>query len=183
LKKSEPTWTQVKAKLSAFDRPGLVALIQDLYTAHKENRTFLHTRFSLGEDVLEPYKQTIQRSISPDPGRSARILDISTAKGKQAIVDYRKAVGDPAGLAELTVFYCERAAGFCSDFGNDDESYFEALLDMFQQAVIVANTLPSSSRDELIARLDQVCIICQDFGYGVGDTMADILGKSAENDH
>jgi len=183
LKKSQPTWTQVKAKLSAFDRPGLVALIQDLYAAHKENRTFLHTRFGLGEDVLQPYKQTIQRSISPDPGRSARILDISVAKGKQAIVDYRKAVGDPAGLAELTVFYCERAAGFCSDFGNDDESYYAALLDVFQQAAIVANTLPSGSRDELIARLDQVCMISQDFGYGVGDTMADILGTSTENDH
>jgi hypothetical protein len=30
---------------------------------------------------------------------------------KQAISSYRKAVGEPAGLAEYMVFYCERAAG------------------------------------------------------------------------
>jgi hypothetical protein len=68
-------------------------------------------------------------------------------------------------------------------FGNDDESYYGALIDMFEQAVIVRNTLHGSSRDDPIARLDQVCITCQDFGYGVGDTMADILATSAENGH
>jgi hypothetical protein len=181
LKKSQPTWTHVKDKLAGFDRQGLLALIQDLYAAYKDNRTFLHTRFALGEDILEPYKRTIERSISPDPGLSARILDISVAKAKQAIVDYKKAVGDPAGVGELTVFYCECAAGFCSDFGNDDETYFGALLRVFEQAVIVANTLPAGSRDELIARLDRVRIISHKFGYGVGDTMDDILGTVTES--
>jgi hypothetical protein len=42
------------------------------------------------------------------------------------------AVGEPAGLAELMVFYCEQAAGFCSDIGNDDEGYFDALVRMFE---------------------------------------------------
>ena len=56
--RSQPTWTDVKAKLAGLDRLGLVGLIQDLYAAHKDNRTFLHTRFGLSEDVLKPYKQT-----------------------------------------------------------------------------------------------------------------------------
>ncbi len=55
--KSQPKWTDVKAKLASFDRTGLLGLVQDLYTAHPDNRTFLHTRFGLGEDILEPYKQ------------------------------------------------------------------------------------------------------------------------------
>ena len=55
--RSQPTRTDVKAKLAGLDRLGLVGLIQDLYAAHKDNRTFLHTRFGLGEDVLKPYKQ------------------------------------------------------------------------------------------------------------------------------
>jgi len=38
--------------------------------------------------------------------------DISIAKAKQAISSYRKAVGEPAGLADLMVSYCENAAGF-----------------------------------------------------------------------
>ena len=112
--KSQPTWTDVKAKLASFDRAGLLGLIQDLYAAHKDNQTFLHTRFGLGEDVLEPYKETMDRWLWPD---ALRNQDTSVVKAKQAISNYKKAVGDPAGLAELMVFYCEQASGFAATSG------------------------------------------------------------------
>ena len=137
-------------------------------------RRFFTPALALGEDVLEPYKQTIDRWLWPDVFRKQ---DTSVAKAKQAISNYKKAVGEPAGLAELMVFYCERAAGFCSDIGNEDESYFDALVRMFEQALAVANTLPASSRDALVARLDRVRGISQKFGYGVGDDMDFILAK------
>ena len=166
--KSKPTWTDLKATLASLDRAGLLGLVQDLYAAHRDNQVFLHARFGLGADVLEPYKQTVDRWLWPDV---LRRQDTSVAKAKQAIADYRKAVGDPAGLAELMVFYCERAAGFCDDVGNDDDTYFGSLVRMFEQALAVANTLPASDRDGLIARLDRVRSIGQNFGYGVGEDM------------
>ena len=98
--KSHPTWTDVKAKLADFDRVALLGLIQSLYAAHKENQTFLHARFGLAEDVLEPYKKTIDRWLWPDVFRRQ---DTSVSQAKRAISDYRKAVGDPEGLAELMV--------------------------------------------------------------------------------
>src|ERR1700680_2351522 len=112
--RSQPTWTDVKAKLASLDRIGLMRLIQDLYATHKDNQTFLHTRFGLGEDVLKPYQETLDRWLWPDVLRDQ---DVSVAKAKQAISSYRKAVGKPAGLAELMVFYCERAAGFSNNVG------------------------------------------------------------------
>jgi hypothetical protein len=172
--KSQPAWTDVKAKLASFDRRGLLGLVQDLYAAHKDNQTFLHARFGLGEDILESYKQTIDRWLWPDVFRKQ---DTSVAKAKQAISNYKKAVGEPAGLAELMVFYCERAAGFCSDIGNEDENYFAALARMFEQALSVAHALPANSREALVARLDRVCTISRKFGYGVGDDMDFILAK------
>ena len=42
---------------------------------------------------------------------------------------------DVSGLAELMVFYCERAAGFCSDVGYQDLGYFDALVRMFEKAL------------------------------------------------
>src|SRR5215813_9134901 len=63
---SQPTWTDVKAKLASFDRLGLLGMIQDLYAAHKDNQTFLHTRFGLGEHILTPYKETLDRWLWPD---------------------------------------------------------------------------------------------------------------------
>jgi hypothetical protein len=171
---SQPKWTDVKAKLASFDRAGLLGRVQDLYAAHLDNRTFLHTRFGLGEDVLERYKQTIDRWLWPDAFRKQ---DTSVAKAKQAISNYKKAVGEPAGLADLMVFYCEQASGFASDVGYQDESYFDALVRIFEQALTAANTLPADTRDSLIARLVRVRTMSHKCGYGVGDDLDSILAK------
>jgi hypothetical protein len=172
--KKQPKWTDVRAKLASFDRAGLLGLVQDLYGVHPDNRTFLHTRFGLGENILEPYKQTIDRWLWPDAFRKQ---DTSVAKAKQAISNYKKAVGDSAGLAELMVFYCEQASGFASDVGYQDESYFDALVRMFEQTLVTANTLPADTRDALIVRLDRVRSMSHKCGYGVGDNMDSILAK------
>jgi hypothetical protein len=172
--KTQPTWTDVKAKLAVFDRPALLDLLHHLYAAHKDNQAFLHARFGLGDDVLEPYKKTIDRWVWPDPFRNQ---DTSVSKAKQAISDYKKAVGDPAGLTELMVFYCEQAAGYCRDIGYQEEGFFDALVRMFEQALKSAHTLPDDRRDSLIARLDRVRETSHAFGYGVGDDMDYLLAK------
>jgi len=174
---SKPTWTDVKAELAKFDRPGLLALIQDLYAAYKDNQSFLHARLGLGENVLQPYKETLDRWLWPDVLRNQ---DTSVVKAKQAISSYKKAVGDPIGLAELMVFYCERAAGYCSDVGYQDDSYFNALVRMFEQALKIIILLSSSDRNLLMARLDKVRTLSQNFGYGVDIDMDSLLSKYAK---
>jgi hypothetical protein len=169
---SQPTWTDVKAKLEGFDRLGLLGLIRDLYASDKDNRSFLHARFGLGQDVLAPYKEVLDRWLCPDGMRN---LDTSVVKAKQAISSYRKAVGDPAGLAELMVFYCERAAAFCYDVWRQDESYLDALVRMFEQALRAIAQLPASDRNALMARLDRVRVMSHNFGYSVGDDMDFLL--------
>ena len=171
--KSQPTWTEVKAKLAAFDRAALLDLIHHLYDIHKDNQTFLHTRFALG-DVLKPYKETINRWLWPDPLSNQ---DTSVSKAKQAISHYKKAVGDSAGLTELMVFFCEQAAGYCADLGYQDEGFFDALVRMFEGAIKSANTLPADGRDSFIARLDRVRETSDSFGYGVADDMHFLLTK------
>jgi hypothetical protein len=172
---SLPKWTDVKAKLTSLDRMGLIGLVQDLYAANKDNQTFLHTRFGLGRDVLKPYKETLDRWLWPDPLRNQ---DVSVAKAKQAISSYQKAVGEPAGLAELMVFFCESAAGFSNDVGYQDEGYFNALVNMFEQAIKIARQLSAGDRDALIVRLDRVRTISHNLGYGVGDDMDSLLANN-----
>lgn len=171
-KKPTPSWNDVKAKLAEFDRVGLIALMQDLYAASKDNQAFLHARFALGGDVLKPYKATIDRWLWPDVFKNQ---DTSVAKAKKSISDYKKAIGQPEGLAELMVFYCERAAGFSNDFGLQDQGYFDGLVRMFGQALKAIDALPQDCRAALIARLDSVRHISHNFGYGVGEDMDDLL--------
>jgi hypothetical protein len=128
----------------------------------------------LGGDVLEPYKKIIDRWLWPDVLRN---LDTSVSQAKRAISDYKKAVGDHEGVAELMVFYCEQAAGFCSDIYADDEGYFDALVRMFEQTLKSANALSADRLDDLVSRLDRVRTISLKFGYGVGDDMDFLFSK------
>jgi len=178
-RKNTPTWSDVKTKLADFDRAGLIGLVQDLYAASKDNQTFLHARFGLGDDVLKPYKTTIDRWLWPDVFKNQ---DTSVAKAKKAIADYKKAVGQPDGLAELMVFYCERAVGFSNDMGLQDEGYFDALVRMFEQALKAIAVLTEPQRMPLWGRLDVAYQISRNFGYGVSDEMGDLLAEFDAHD-
>ena len=172
--KTQATWSDVKARLAEFDRAGLIDLVQDLYAASRDNQAFLHARFALGGDVLKPYKAAITRWLWPDMFKAQ---DTSVSKAKQAISDYRKAIGRPDGLTELMVFYCEQAAGFSADVGLQDGGYFDALVRMFEQALKAASSLTAEAQAPLIARLDRVRQVSHNFGYGVGDDMDVLLAE------
>ncbi|MBI1284197.1 MAG: hypothetical protein GC183_07640 [Thiobacillus sp.] len=152
-KKTTPTWSDLKTRLTDFDRAGLLDLVHDLYAASGDNQAFLHARFGLGDDPLIPYKATIDRWLWPDIIKNQ---DTSVAKAKKAIADYRKAIGQTEGLAELMVFYCERAIGFANDVGLDDEGYYDAVVRMFEQALKTVMLLPEAQRAPFLDRLDQV---------------------------
>ena len=177
--RSKPSWSDVKGKLAEFDRPGLIGLVQDLYAANKDNQAFLHARLHLGEDVLKPYKEAIDRWLWPDVFKNQ---DTSVAKAKKAITDYKKASGTADGLAELMVFYCERASGFSCDVGLDDEAYLSALVRMFEQALKAVATLPKTQRPALWTRLRMVRVRSHDIGYGVGEDMDALLTEHGADD-
>jgi len=72
----------------------LVRLIADLYAASSDNRAFLHARFAPGENPVKAYKDVVTRWVYPDVFKHQ---DVSAAKAKNAIADYRKARGDTTG--------------------------------------------------------------------------------------
>jgi hypothetical protein len=100
-RRTSPSWSDVKGKLADFDRAGLIGLVQALYVVSKDNQAFLHARFTLGRDVLKPYKVTIERWLWPDVFKNQ---DTPVANAKKAISEYKKAIGQPGGIAELIVF-------------------------------------------------------------------------------
>ena len=152
-KNASPTWNDVKTALMEFDRAGLRGLVQDLYTTSKDNQAFLHARLGLGHDQLQPFKASISRWISPDPMKAQ---PISVSKAKKAIADYKKAIGRPAGMAELSIFYCEEALGFLESCSMEDESYFAALIRMYGSSLEIVSSLPPAERTTYHERLDKL---------------------------
>jgi hypothetical protein len=94
-----------------------------------------------------------------------------------AIAKYKKALGDPVGLTELLVFYCERAAGFCQDVDYRDTAYFDALVRMFEQALKATANLTVKVQNGFLARLNRVRSIGRQLGNGVGEDMDALLSE------
>jgi len=172
--KSKPTWADVKTNLQRFDRAALLGVLQALYVADEANRDFLHARFGLGEDLLRPYKKTIDRSLWPNAFRGQQT---SVSRAIRAISKYKKALGDPLGLAELLVFYCERAAGFCREVDHRDTTYINALVRMFGQALKATSNLTGKVQNGFLARLNRVRIVGRQLGSGAGEDMDVLLSE------
>jgi hypothetical protein len=100
-----------------------------------------------------------------------RLQDTSVSKAKQAIADYKKALGDAGGVAEPMVFYCERAAGFSLNLSHHDAEYFDALVRMFAHALRIIRALPANVQDALIVRLESVRHISRKYDYRVAEEM------------
>ena len=171
VKPRETTWNDIKAELVQFDRTGLLGLLKDLYALRPENRAFLAARFGIGSDPLAPFKKVISRWIYPDLMKGQ---DVSVAKAKKAIADYRKAVGRPEGITELCVFYCEEAARLVGDCGLEDEAYYSALVRMFEQGLTQAIELPTEERNKMLKRLDAVRESLRGIGWGVSDAVNEV---------
>jgi len=101
----------------------------------------------------------------------------SVSRAKGAIAKYKKALGDPVGLTELLVFYCERAAGFCQDMDYRDTAYFDALERMFEQALKATANLTGKVQNGFLARLNRVRSIGRQLGNGVGEDMDVLLSE------
>jgi hypothetical protein len=179
-KNASPTWSDVKTALLDFDRAGLRGLLQDLYTASKDNQAFLHARLGLGHDRLQPFKASISRWVSPDLMKGQ---PISVSKAKKAIADYKKAIGRPNGMAELSIFYCEEAFGFLEACSIEDESYFAALIRMYGQSLEIVSSLPPAERGTYLGRLDKLRSRGRNVGWTVEEEFNSLWYAAALDQH
>ena len=167
-KNASPTWSDVRTALLDFDRAGLRGLVQDLYTASKDNQAFLHASLGLGHDQLQPFKACISNWICPDVMKNQLI---SISKAKKAIADYKKAIGRPEGMAELSIFYCEEAFSFLESCSMEDESYFAALIRMYGRSLEFVSSLPPAERTTYLERLDKLRSRGRNVGWGVEEEL------------
>ena len=179
-KNASPTWSDVRDALLQFDRAGFLGLVQDLYTANKDNQAFLHARLGLGHDQLQPFKASISNWICPDLTKNR---PISVSKAKKAIADYKKAIGRPEGMAELSVFYCEEAFGFLESCSMEDEGYFAALIRMYGRSFEFISSLPPVERTTYLERLDKLRSRARNVGWGAEEELNGLWHAAALDEH
>jgi hypothetical protein len=164
------SFSPIKKALAKHDRQALVALVGELYALSAQNRDFLDARFAEGDSVLQRYKKTIHDALYPyfmssDP--------VSFRDAKNAISDYRKALGEEVGIAELFVYAAECGNQFTCDYGDIDESFYDSLIRMFDSAVKHVSALDAKAARPFVARLAVIVKKAEGIGWGYYDCIAD----------
>ncbi len=166
-------WSDVKKILSSKDKPELLKLVGDLFSLSPENKTFINARYSI-VNALEPYKEIIRESVCPD------LMDreeLRLSKGRKAISDYRKAVGDSKGILELTVYYVECGNQLTLDYGDINEQFYLSIESMFLNAIKILRKSSNSIIEQYLPRLEDVVNKTKGMGWGYHDTLSQYLDE------
>jgi len=170
----KPTWKDVKSTLVEKEKSELLRLIADLYSYSTENKSFIHSRFSIGGQALEPYRSKISESLYPDVYKNKPIM---LSKGKKAISDYYKATRDKAGQLELMVHYLETGNNFTVEFGDIDEKFYSSLESMLERILAALRKQSSDVQEKYFTRLEDVVSSARNIGWGYYDYISDIFGE------
>src|SRR5205809_7944530 len=100
-----------------------------------------------------PSKRVFRDGYPPDLMKNQ---PISVSKATKAIADYKKAIGRPDGMAELSIFYCEEAFGFLESCSMEDESYFAALIRMYGRSLDILSSIPPAEHNTSLVRITKI---------------------------
>ncbi len=174
---NESNWKTVRSSLDKVSQRDLVGLIKEFYELSPQNKLFLDTRFSNPEAGLEKYKLIIEKNICPiEPWKK----DVSLSTGRKAISDYKKARGEPEGLLELMIYYCECGVNFTLEFGDIDERFYGSIESMFENVFKFLKTNPQYI-DQFLPRLKQIVNSTKGIGWGFHDFLADTFRKHCKD--
>lgn len=178
-KQQEPSWKDIKNIIDQFGKKQLINLIRDLYRLSSDNKDFFFTRFSIGNDPLSKYKKIIQDSVHPylEDGET---LDIG--KAIDAINRYSMAVDNPTGEAELRIFYVECGNNFTLSYGDIDEDFYDAMLEMYEYATETVLELPAQEQEKFKSRLQEIMKSASGIGWGYYDGLCDIYYEAFPKD-
>ncbi len=173
---AEPTkrkkWSDVKARLEAFDRKGLVSLLGELYNASVANRRYLHSRLTPSSRAIEEYRHLVADAIYPDPFSERRV---NVRDAAASIVEYRRSTGDASGTVDLMLTFVEAGTEQAADLGCGDEAYFNALQIRLDAVAKEFDTLPADVRAKVRTRLGRIQVRAQDVGWGFGDAVDEVV--------
>ncbi len=174
---SSSSWKDVRSKLYEISKEDLISLVKELYQLNEQNQLFLETRFGDRKEGLEEYKLIIEESICPsEPWKR----DVSLSTGRKAIRDYKKALGDPEGLIDLMVYYCECGVIFTNQFGDIDERFYASIESMYKDALELLQK-HHRYKNKFIARVQKIVEDTRDIGWGFHDILRETYQEYHKN--
>lgn len=184
MKKNKLAWRDVKTILADKENSEILKLIGDLYALSDENKTFVHSRYSIGDNPLKPYQDIISDALYPDVMCNQ---PIQLSVGRKAISDYFKATKNKIGQLELMFHYVETGNQFTLDLGDIDESFYSSLESMFDRILSTIKKQPKDIQIRCLPRLENIVDSVHGMGWGYYDylnqTFYEFKAKAQETEN
>lgn len=169
--RKKSNWSSVKAVLSHLNRDEMLGLLRDLYEIAPSNKQFMETRLQIGATPITQYKKIVGDCMYPDVYRNH---PVRIAKAKKAIGDYRKAApADVIGATELMIYFVECGSRLTLDFGDIDEPFYDALVNMYGKAVDAVAGISGPAAEPFRKRLWKLTDSSKNIGWGYHDGLCD----------
>ena len=168
-------WSACKRVLKDWPRPGVVALVQELYRLSDENRRFLHGRLlstagQTNEAAVADTIKAVRRLMTPSAIWNGRFRHVDV---KRIIDRFAKAVdNDPAALGEVLLADLDAACQTLGDAG-DYEPLVDHIYATMERLDECLQLLSPDAATPLVARLGGIASRWgASFGWGVSDELA-----------
>jgi len=156
-----------------WPRPGVIALVQELYHLSEENRRFLHARLlpQKSAETVESTKRKLRQLLSTSVVFNNKF---SHAALKRVIDQYAKASDDPIAIADLLLTDLDEAFQTFSEVG-DDEAIVDHLYATLYRLHDLLQTVEARSLPPLAERLKGLAEQWGgEFGYGISDELSGV---------
>ena len=130
--------TSLKKILNKKSKKELLTEISTLCKKFPQVKDYYKAQIFDSTEILEKYVTIIEKEFVDGKTRGFPKGRISVAK--KAVQDFKKLTEDPLLLADLMLTFVECISDFNSDFGVDEEKYYNAPEDMFEKALILLKT-------------------------------------------
>ena len=171
------TVAALKKQLDAISRQEVVDLVCRLYQKCPDASNMLNAEFNGAafiKELLEKSKGQIRNEFFKTRGMSFPTL----SKAKKPISEFKKASKDPKDAIEITLYYAECLAEFIAGNGDSPESFYDSLESVFGAVVKLLNKTDSEELFKTFyPRLEMVVNMAENFGYGLGPQLEDILDE------
>jgi hypothetical protein len=169
-KPAKPGWGMCRAAIKNWPRPGVVALVKELYDLSEENRRFLHARLlpqHIGETV-EQAKRTLRRMLSANTAFNGHFQHIEV---KRFIDRFAKGCDDPAALGDLLLTDLEAGCATMGEIGD----YPEMVDHVYATLQRLEKTLKLLPRESIVPLVERLNALAKkwgmEFGYGISDEL------------
>lgn len=166
----KPSVRELRQHLGAKAPNELIDEIVALYKQFEAVQEFYTLRLNgtYGQELLDRYKGIITREFfqgrGPGPGR--------IAVARRAVMDYKKLVSAPEGLAEIMVHCVEMGVAYTRQYSDISAPFYASMESMYVGAI--KHIQEHGLQDQFLERCKQIMRGTDGIGWGFNDTMVEI---------